>query len=156
VNWLKKHKIISSILAFIVLVAIIQTVNGKSTTPTQPIKSTQSASPISKPAAQSSAAAHTPAYTLAADDLNHAPDNAIVANYQTALDGLKPLCTEKDEYTLASEIWASQQDLIKNGIKDETNLTLIGHIKASIPANSAPVDCRGVMAAYLTLREPHN
>ena len=86
-------------------------------------------------------------------DMKAAPNPTTVAHYQAALDGLKPLCTE-NEATLAGEIWASWNDLEKNGVTDETNLSLIGRIKASIPQTAASTDCGQVMAAYLVLREP--
>lgn len=87
-------------------------------------------------------------------DLNQTPDTITVSKYQSALDSLKPLCTE-DEATLASEIWASWKDLKSNGVSDETILSLMAHITQSVPSGgAAPTDCRGVMAAYLVLREP--
>jgi hypothetical protein len=95
----------------------------------------------------------SPAYRLATYDSNQEPSAVTVSKYQTALDNLKTLCAE-DDTTLAAEIWASWKDLQKNGVSDETNLSLIAHIEKSIPPKTAPVECRGVMAAYLTLREP--
>jgi hypothetical protein len=85
--------------------------------------------------------------------MNQAPDSGTVARYQTALDGLAARCAE-DKSALASEIILGRQDLVKNGIKDETNLTPIGHIASTIPRSGGPVDCRAFLAAYLVLREP--
>lgn len=95
----------------------------------------------------------TPAYKLADYDLNNAPDSATVAQYQAALDSVKPLCAQ-DEERIAAITYGSWTDLKQHGITDENNLALLNHLKASIPANTAPVDCQGVYAAYLTLREP--
>ena len=94
----------------------------------------------------------TAAYKLAVYDGSSSPDAATVARYQTALDGLKQLCKE-DEDKLAGEIWASWTDLEKNHVTDETNLTLIRHIKDSIDPSIAPTNCSAIMATYLTLRE---
>jgi hypothetical protein len=65
-----------------------------------------------------------------------------------------PRGSTEDQNVLADEIIFSRQDLAKNGIKDETDLTLIRHIEISIPASAGTVDWRGIMAAYLVLREP--
>ena len=104
-------------------------------------------------AAQTTTAPESPAYKLALYDASYAPDTTTVAKYQSELDALKALCTE-DEATLASEIWASWKDLESNKVTDETNLSLMAHIAQSVPSSAAPTDCRGVMAAYLVMREP--
>ena len=97
----------------------------------------------------------SPAYTLAAYDLGHAPDASTVAQYQISLDGLKPFCIESQE-KLAGEVWTSEKDLRKNGITHETNLTLLGYTRSSF-ASSSPhkvTNCLGVLSAYLAVREP--
>jgi hypothetical protein len=105
------------------------------------------------PASNATANTNSPAYVLAMYDSKTHPDLATVTRYQAALDSLEPFCTE-DEATLAGEVWSSWNDLQKNGVSDETNLSLIGHIKESIPQGAVPTDCRQVMAAYLVMREP--
>jgi energy-coupling factor transporter transmembrane protein EcfT len=106
----------------------------------------------------------SPAYKLAAYDLGHTPDASTVAQYQKALDDLGPhnglgaYCTESEE-KLAGEIWTSHKDLRRNGLTHETNLNLIGDIKASIPIKrpdlkSQPMDCLGVLSTHLLMREP--
>jgi hypothetical protein len=95
------------------------------------------------------------AYKLAAYDLGHAPDASTVAQYQIALDGLKPFCMESEE-KLAGEVWTSEKGLRKNGIIHETNLTLLGHTRSSFGSNSPHkvTNCLGVLSAYLAVREP--
>ncbi len=97
----------------------------------------------------------SPAYTLAAYDLGHAPDASTVQQYQIALDGLKPYCIESEE-KLAGEVWTSEKDLRKNGIIHETNLTLLGDTSSSFGSKSPhnTTDCLGILSAYLALREP--
>jgi energy-coupling factor transporter transmembrane protein EcfT len=111
----------------------------------------------------------SPAYTLAAYDLGHTPDASTVSRYQKALDDLGPhnglgaYCPESQE-KLAGEVHTSLQHLRENGITDQTNLTLIGHIKDSVPIiikrPNQPQDlqihsmCLGVLSAYLWSREP--
>jgi hypothetical protein len=48
---------------------------------------------------------------------------------------------------------ASYQQLTKAGITDETRLSVLQHVAASIPAGSPKMDCVQQMAAYVTLRE---
>lgn len=122
-------------------------------TPSTPAKKdTAKTSASATTSQQATVDTSTPAYKLAAYDVS-APTPAIVNNYQKALDTLKPLCTVKDENKLASLVYGTWKDLEDNGIKDETNLTVANHIIASIPASTAPVDCQGIMAAYLVQRE---
>jgi hypothetical protein len=128
--------------------ATTQTDTQPSTTTSPPVAPSPSPTPA-PPSIDTSSAA----YKLAQYDLGSSPSASDVATYQTALDGLLPYCTEKDEMKLAGQIWASWQDLKKNGINDETNLTLISHIETSIPDSIKPTDCQGIMAAYLVLRE---
>lgn len=107
-------------------------------------------SPTDNQSSQTSA--QTPAYTLASLELGHTPDTATVAQYQTALDSLKPLCKE-DQSKVANEVYNSLEDLKKHNINDETAVTFAAHIVSSIPASAAPTDCSGIMASYLVLRE---
>jgi len=100
----------------------------------------------------SSSSTNSPAYQLADEDLGYAPDSATVAQYQSALDALKPYCKE-NEASLAAEIHETWKLLEQSNIKDETNLTLLQHIQQSIPSNAPVEDCSQVMGAYVTLRQ---
>lgn len=75
----------------------------------------------------------------------------LVAQLAGQLDLLEQDCTETQD-KLAAKVWASWTDLQKNGV-DETILSLIEHVRSSIPASLAPTDCAQIMAAYLVLRE---
>lgn len=147
-------KLLYSVFGVIVLVLVILYVIG-SNMPDVPQQTSAKAQPAASSSLKTSATptVQSPAYKLAVADLNHEPNPSVIAAYQAALDGLKPLCTE-DEATLAGEIWGSWKDLVNSKVTDETNLSLIGHIRQSIPSDSNPTDCRGFMAAYLVLREP--
>ena len=74
-----------------------------------------------------------------------------VAPYAAALDHLQPKCTQ-DRVGIAGLGDAGFTDLTKNGITDETRLTVLQHLNESIPDGSK-VDCQSSLAAYLVLRE---
>lgn len=73
------------------------------------------------------------------------------ADYRAQLDALTAKCTNpvKD---VARFVENSYNDLAGHGVSDETALTVLQHLEASIPAGSR-VDCQGTLAAYLVLRE---
>jgi ABC-type enterochelin transport system substrate-binding protein len=74
-----------------------------------------------------------------------------VAEYQTALDAWAARCTESPE-KLAGYTYAALDDLQKNGVNDETEYTVLAHLKDATPAGSR-MRCEDVAAGYLTLRE---
>lgn len=108
----------------------------------------------SKPASKvkPAPAAHTstpgPAQKLADLDGNSQP----VSVYQRALDSLAPKCTQDREH-IAGIANATLQDLQKNGVTDESELSVLQHLGQSIPAGSSRTDCVSIAAAYATLRE---
>ena len=71
--------------------------------------------------------------------------------YQAALDALAPHCTQPVS-DVAAIVHTTLDDLRKNGIRDETELSVLQHLAASVPAGQR-MDCQGVAAAYLVLRE---
>lgn len=89
-----------------------------------------------------------PAQMLADLDGNAHP----AAAYQRALDALAPKCTQ-DRKSIAGIGNATLQDLQKNGITDETELSVLEHLNQSLPAGSPRTDCVSIAAAYATLRE---
>lgn len=91
------------------------------------------------------------AYKLALLDIGDSPSPSTIAAHKTALNELKPLCAE-DETTLSAEISNARNDLLKNGIA-ESNLSIMQHLRDSVPAKYAPTECKGIVAAYLILRE---
>ena len=48
---------------------------------------------------------------------------------------------------------AGYSDLVKNGVTDETRLSVLRHLDQSIPAGLGKTDCAGMLSAYLVLRE---
>ena len=88
-----------------------------------------------------------PAWLLAQRD-----GSTDVAAYSTALDQLQPYCTQ-DRVQLARLGDAGYSDLEQNSIHDETRLNVLQHLRDSIPSGSFKLDCQGVLAAYLVLRE---
>ena len=89
-----------------------------------------------------------PAQMLADLDGNAHP----AAAYQRALDALAPKCTQ-DRKNIAGIGNATLQDLQKNGITDETELSVLEHLNQSLPAGTPRTDCVSIAAAYATLRE---
>jgi hypothetical protein len=99
------------------------------------------------PAPPSSAQA-SPAQVLA--DLDG--DTRPVADYQAALDALGPKCSQ-DAAHIAGLGDAGYKDLVKNGVTDETRLTVLQHLADSIPASLGRTDCVSILSGYLVLRE---
>lgn len=91
----------------------------------------------------------SPAQSLAAAD----QAGGQVSAYQAALDALAGKCTQSSDGQLAAMGDAAYGQLVAAGVKDETRLSLLQHVAASIPAGSPRLDCVGQMAAYVTLRE---
>lgn len=106
----------------------------------------------------------TPPATQAAAPVTSAPvgpaqmvadldgDKSPVADYQAAIDALRPKCTQ-DAMAIAGLGDAGYQDLVKNGVTDETRLTVLQHLSNSIPASMGKTDCTSILSAYLVLRE---
>jgi len=74
-----------------------------------------------------------------------------VSPYAAALDALVPKCTQ-NRVGIAGIADAGFTDLQSHGITTDDRLTVLQHLSDSVPA-VGPVDCQGVMAAYLVLRE---
>lgn len=103
-----------------------------------------------KPAASTATAAQDAAAALQLYDRldGHTGD---VADYQAAFGRAAAKCTNPPA-DVERFIENSQRDLTKNRVTDETALTLLSHLDQSIPAGTT-MDCQGVLAAYLVLRE---
>jgi len=78
-------------------------------------------------------------------------DNRPTSQYQTALATWASRCNESPT-KLAGYVYATVQDLQKNGINDETEYSALTHLRDSTPAG-AKTKCEDVAAGYLTLRE---
>ncbi|HEV7566062.1 MAG TPA: hypothetical protein VGO31_08915 [Microbacteriaceae bacterium] len=70
---------------------------------------------------------------------------------QQAMDDLAPSCTGPED-DLAGLAYAGVSDLNDHGISS-TALEVMAQVKNSVPASAAPIDCQGVLAAWLVLRE---
>lgn len=73
-----------------------------------------------------------------------------VVAYQSLLNEWSAKCTQ-DQDTLAGYVYGGLQDLQKNGIRSETEYTLLRQFNLSTP--DGRTDCKGIAAAYLVLRE---
>jgi hypothetical protein len=110
------------------------------------------ASAAATPSGSSAPATATPAPSIDPASLLAQRDGASDDSaYVSALDALGSLCTQ-DRVAVAGMADFGYNDLEKNGVKDETRLTVLHHLAESIPAGQK-TDCQGVMAAYLVLRE---
>lgn len=79
-------------------------------------------------------------------------DTTPLGQYEAALNALEPKCTQ-DQAGIAALANAGYQDLVKNGVTDETRLSVMQHLAGSVPAGTVRVDCASVLSAYLVLRE---
>jgi hypothetical protein len=102
---------------------------------------------ISAPATATEAPTPDPASLLTQRD-----GAADVAPYAATLNQLQAACTQ-DRAGIAGLGDAGLADLQKNGIRDETRLTVLQHLRDSIPASAGRTDCAGILTAYLVLRE---
>ena len=67
------------------------------------------------------------------------------------MDGLAPSCIGPED-DLAGLAYAGVSDLSKHGISSSA-VDVMSQIKNSVPASAVPMDCQGVLAAWLVLRE---
>lgn len=95
----------------------------------------------------SSTGAPGPAQKLADLDGDNRPTN----QYQQALETWASRCNE-DQEKLAGYVYATVDDLQKNGVKDETEYSALVHLKDATPAGTK-MRCIDVAAGYMTLRE---
>lgn len=93
----------------------------------------------------------TGARVLRQFDADHGNGGNNESAYGAELDVLSGKCTNSTKDT-ARFVENSYTDLTSHGVTDETALTLLRHLDQSIPAGSQ-MDCQGVLAAYLVLRE---
>ena len=104
----------------------------------------------------SSSSAATPAQKLAALQEGGTPSagDPLVAQFQSALDAVKPACREPQD-KVASEIWASWQDLQKNN--RPTSLLHVAQaldtVTSGLTPNAEPTNCASLLAAYLVTAE---
>lgn len=76
---------------------------------------------------------------------------ADIADYQAALDKVTAKCTNSPT-DIGHFVANAKADLVRNGITDETELSVLKHLDGSLP-DGTHMDCQGVLAAYLVLRE---
>lgn len=82
---------------------------------------------------------------------NVSANDSLAVRIDSQLDLLQPDCTNT-RVKLASAVNFAYTDLPKYGIH-ETIPSILLHVRRSIPASSAPIDCVQIVAAYLVLRE---
>lgn len=94
----------------------------------------------------------TPDYTKDPASLLAKYDGASdVAAYSAALDAWQAKCTDTRVID-AGYVDAAYKDEQQNGV-NESRLTIMRNLTASVPASVAPTDCAAVGAAYLVLVE---
>jgi hypothetical protein len=133
------------LVAIAVIVFMVVAVNTGNKALSGSGTSTTAAATAAAPAAST---AVSPAQELA--DLDG--DTHPVADYQAALDALAPKCTQGETY-IAGLGDAGYKDLVKNGVTDETRLSVLQHLDQSIPASLGKTDCTSMLSGYLMLRE---
>ncbi len=73
-----------------------------------------------------------------------------VTEYEGALTALGPKCLEPDD-RLAALAFGTQQVLAEAGV-DESLLSILRSLGASIPPELGETNCQGVLAGYVVLR----
>ena len=91
------------------------------------------------------------AASLQAFDVLNGHTTGTLHDYQVVMKNVTAKCSNPTG-ELVQVVKNSYADLVKNGVTTETAGSLITHLDVSIPASSK-VDCQGVLAAYLVLRE---
>jgi hypothetical protein len=103
----------------------------------------------------SSSSATTPAEKLATiqEGSTSSTGDPLVAQFQSALNQVKPACQESQD-KVASEIWASWQDVQKNN--HPTTLLHVAEAPDTVTRltpNTEPTKCASLLAAYLVTAE---
>ncbi len=73
------------------------------------------------------------------------------ADEMVALNALHPGCQE-DNPKLDAEAKKTLELMQKNGVKDETVLTVLQHLRQSIPPGTPDMNCANQLGVYVTLR----
>ncbi|MCW2690872.1 MAG: hypothetical protein JWR37_5762 [Mycobacterium sp.] len=75
------------------------------------------------------------------------------ADEQAALDAVAPACQEDPE-KLDAEAKNAAQILAERGVNDETVVTMLRHLRQSIPDSAPVLPCVQNLAVYIQLRAP--
>ncbi|MFD6357959.1 hypothetical protein [Nocardia tengchongensis] len=73
------------------------------------------------------------------------------ADEQAALDALHGACSENDG-KLYAEAKRTNELLQKGGVTDETTLTVLQHLRDSLPEGTQAMKCSDVLGSYVVLR----
>jgi len=73
------------------------------------------------------------------------------ADEMVALNALHPGCQE-DYPKLDAEAKKALELMQRNGVTDETTLTVLQHLRQSIPPGTPDMNCANQLGAYVTLR----
>lgn len=136
------------LLVIAALLGLDALVDGGGETPEPPAAAVGAQTAAAPTAAAPTSSKASPAQMLA--DLDH--DSRPASDYQRVLDQLTPKCTE-DEYRVASLVYASLDDLQKNGVRGGTEYSTLRGINDSVPAGSPRMECQQIAAAWLVLQE---
>jgi hypothetical protein len=79
------------------------------------------------------------------------PAQAHPTDEQAALDAVSPACTESPD-KLDAEAAKAVELLADSGVHDETTVTMLRHLRESIPDGAPRMDCAQVLGAYIRLR----
>ncbi|MEC3919310.1 hypothetical protein [Nocardia sp. CDC160] len=71
---------------------------------------------------------------------------------QAALDALHGACRE-DDAKLDAEAKKANELLQQAGIHDENTVTVLQHLRGSLPDSAPVMNCAEILGAYITLRE---
>lgn len=80
-----------------------------------------------------------------------APSSSIPADEQAALDDVAPACSETPD-KLDAEAAKAVELLAEKGIHDETTVTVLRHLRDSIPVGVPVMNCTTVLGPYISMR----
>jgi len=123
-NFFLRHKILSAVLALLLLFVVIGIASGGSKSATTASTTTTAAAPTT---------------------------TSFPADETAALNALHPGCLE-DSPKLDAEAKKALEIMQRNGVKDETTLTVLQHLRQSIPPGTPDMNCANQLGAYVTLR----
>lgn len=79
------------------------------------------------------------------------PAQARPTDEQAALDAVSPACTESPD-KLDAEAAKAVELLADEGVHDETTVTMLRHLRQSIPDSAPRMDCAQMLGVYVQLR----
>lgn len=158
-DWIKKHKIISGVIGFFVIIVVLGAIGGSSTSTRSEstktntsIETAQSNPSPEEKAKEEPVANDSPAFNLAKLETNNPnpPENTI-KSFDNILKSLSNKCSDKDERKIGDYIVFTQKTLKERQVSMDL-LEVARRIDESYPLEAKDsLSCAEVATAFLTL-----